>query len=135
MTLGPSRIVVPLATALFASALTLTGQQAKWNGPMLTAEEREILEHICLVEESDGGTGVVKTLRITGLNVQIVNGLGATDTANAHGNLILGYNEPVMGSVAKTGSHNLVGGRGNSFQSWGGLVTGQSNRLVGAFSW
>src|SRR5215510_4902970 len=33
------------------------------------------------------------TVTITGANLQIVNGLGATNTVNGVGNLIVGYNE------------------------------------------
>ena len=59
--------------------------------------------------ESEEGT----TLRISGLNVQIVNGEGATASTNALGNLILGYNEPSQETARRTGSHNLVLGSGN----------------------
>ena len=80
----------------------------------------------------DAQGGLAKTIRITGVNVQIVNGLGATNgfpanpgstdplltPTNSVGNLIVGYNEfgnPVGDN--RTGSHNIVGGRRMSF-SW-----------------
>jgi hypothetical protein len=85
-----------------------------------------------------------------GINVQIVNGTGETQTANGLGNLIIGYNRPSTGSFVcslgvadtealcragggswaqshKTGSHNLVGGDFNSYSSWGGAVFGLEN--------
>ncbi len=34
------------------------------------------------------------TAQFTGINVQVVNGKGSTNTANGLGNLIIGYNEP-----------------------------------------
>ncbi len=45
----------------------------------LTAEQAEILGHQSIVYLDDGQGGTVKTLRISGINVQLVNGLGATN--------------------------------------------------------
>ena len=44
-------------------------------------------------EVSDGIFEFLPTVRITGANLQIVNGLGTTSSLNALGNLIVGYNE------------------------------------------
>src|SRR4030095_1218064 len=74
-------------------------------------------------------------LVITGANLRIVNGLGATDTTNGLGNLIVGYNEERGGGVdIRTGSHNVVVGRQINFSSFGGLVVGDQHRLNGVFS-
>src|SRR5262249_34083056 len=65
---------------------------------------------------------------ISGANLRIVNGLGATDTTNGLGNLIVGYNESrapgCSGSIPgpfctdnHTGSHNVVVGSRNNFSS------------------
>lgn len=90
------------------------------------------------------------TALFRGVNVQIVNGMGETQTVNGTGNLIVGYNRPSAGSFIcslgltesasacsanggvwaeshKTGSHNIVGGDFNSYSSWGGLVLGLEN--------
>jgi len=69
----------------------------------------------------------------TGANVHVRNGANATDTKNSVGNLVLGYNEAAQG-VVRDGSHNLVGGKGNSFGSFGGLVFGTDNHISGQFS-
>ena len=49
----------------------------------LTAAEvallREILPNLSIEQDDDGQAGTVKTIRITGCNLQIVNGLGATN--------------------------------------------------------
>ena len=59
---------------------------------------------------------------ITGANLRIVNGLGATDTINGLGNLIVGYNEPRgAGEDRRTGSHNVIVGEENNFISFGGV--------------
>jgi len=114
----------------------------------LTAEQREILSHMSLVYLDDGtGNLVNKTIRITGVNVQIVNGLDGTNgnpldpdaiasaqtLVNGTGNLIVGYNE--LGNPngnERTGSHNIVVGKGNSYSSFGGLVVGHDNRIGAA---
>jgi len=109
----------------------------------ITAEQQEILDHMSLVDLPDGKGGTNKTLRITGLNVQIVNGLGATNgfpsnpnsvdesevVSNGLGNLILGYDELAQFTGRKTGSHNLVIGPYNDYTSFGGAVIGRFNRV------
>jgi hypothetical protein len=97
------------------------------------------------------------TAVFTGINVQVVNGLGNTQTVNGLGNLIVGYNRPrVRGASCslgyyltesecvtsggvwavshKTGSHNLVGGELNNYSSWGGLVLGSENSISAPFA-
>ncbi|HOP46638.1 MAG TPA: hypothetical protein PK874_03155 [Desulfobacteraceae bacterium] len=71
----------------------------------------------------------------TGVNVQIVNGAGTTDSANGTGNLIVGYNElrEVVGDN-RTGSHNIVVGRHNNYSSWGGIVVGYYNDISGVYA-
>lgn len=91
------------------------------------------------------------------VNIQIVNGTGATTSItppNGLGNLIVGYNEAridpalpvcVDGQYAdqisceaageiwatnhKSGSHNIVVGRSNSYSSSGGVVAGSYNAI------
>ena len=72
--------------------------------PRLTPEQAEILGHISIVYLDDGQGGQAKTIRLTGVNVQVVNGLDDTTATNGLGNLIVGYHEEpvrrndVMGS-------------------------------------
>lgn len=93
-------------------------------------------------------------VRFSGVNVQIVNGAGQTNTINGLGNLIVGYDEVRTGGEFvcsfgnfdesqslcestgrvwainhKTGSHNIVGGIENSYSSYGGLVIGKWNAI------
>ena len=92
-----------------------------------------------------------------GVNVQIVNGMGDTQTVNGTGNLIVGYNRPntngfvcsmgvtesaavclanggVWAQSHKSGSHNIVGGDFNNYSSWGGLVLGLENALSAPYT-
>lgn len=109
----------------FAAQQTYQAQQI----PTLTAEQKEILGHMSLVHMPDGLGGQVKTLRISGINLQIVNGLEATQTTNGLGNLIVGYQE--LGNEVeadeRTGSHYLVVGRRHNYSSYGGVLAGESN--------
>ncbi len=124
------------------------GQQLQPLG--LTAEHLEILNHMSIVypDSCPSGTGP-KTLRISGINVQIVNGLGATNgdpldpnavdgpglMTNGLGNLIVGYNEcgnPF--SDDRSGSHNVVIGQRHSYSSFGGLVVGRRNLTSGPYA-
>src|SRR5262245_27903188 len=101
----------------------------------LPPEQAESLSHMRLVTLDDGTGTPKKTLRITGLNVQIVNGTGSTETANGLGNLIVGYNEAGSPSGdVRTGSHNIVTGRESSFSSYGGVVAGYDNRSVAPYA-
>lgn len=70
---------------------------------------------------------------LTGANLNIRNGAGATETTNGLGNLIVGYNESIPG-FARTGSHNIVGGLHNDWTSYGGLVVGRGNKINGRFA-
>ena len=97
------------------------------------------------------------TALFRGVNVQIVNGLGETQTVNGTGNLIVGYNRPnasgfvcslgitesasvclanggVWAQSHKGGSHNIVGGDFNNYSSWGGLVLGLENTLSAPYA-
>ena len=78
---------------------------------------------------------------ITGANVHVRSGSGATDdrlsvgeSLTGLGNLIIGYNEPNTTGPVRTGSHNLVGGSFNAFSSTGGLVFGLRNTLSGPYA-
>lgn len=106
----------------------------------MTAEEKEILSHFSLVHlDGFGGDSPRATLRISGVNLQIVNGEGETATANGLGNLIVGYQEtrgsPLPdGRDFRTGSHNIVVGERHSYRGSGGLVAGYFNTLLGNYA-
>jgi hypothetical protein len=78
-------------------------------------------------------------LTIRGVNVHIVSGSGRTDdnvgsggTLTGLGNLIIGY--PGEDSIyPHTGSHNLVLGDHNGYTSYGGLVAGEGNQILGPY--
>ena len=52
-------------------------------------------------------TRTASALRISGVNLQLLDGSGKTDSKTGKGNLILGYNET---PGAQTGSHNVIVG-------------------------
>lgn len=72
------------------------------------------------------------TLRLTGVNLQVVSGSGSTDgPVNSRGNVVIGYNTDNVGDGAdtRTGSHNLVIGNDHSYTSSGGFVGGIDNSI------
>jgi hypothetical protein len=117
------------------------------SGKAADTQPRGMAERMSMVEKKlaamdfdDAANEVV----ITGANLRIVNGLGATDTTNGLGNLIVGYNESRQGNPdcpsfnpctdTRTGSHNVVVGRQHNFSSLGGLVVGDLNEISGIFA-
>lgn len=109
-----------------------------------------------IADPNDAGTAY-PTVRVSGANLQVVSGSGATDGAyNGLGNLIIGYNEvdavfaPVVCSDGRwssqqdceangalwarnhrSGSHNLVLGLFNAYSRHGGLVAARYNAITG----
>jgi hypothetical protein len=74
------------------------------------------------------------TLKFTGMNLQVVNGLGSTATSNGLGNVIIGYNEDVGTSETRTGSHYLIVGREHTWTAYAGIVAGYSSTVTGAYA-
>lgn len=89
-----------------------------------------------------GVTRTGDTIRFDGMNVQVTNGTGATDgEVNGLGNLIIGYDETISPFIDgqspasdKSGSHNLVVGKGHNYSSFGSVVAGLDNVAAGNFS-
>lgn len=76
-----------------------------------------------------------KTLRFSGMNVQVVNGTGTTDgEPNKLGNLIVGYNGQPFTPVSRTGSHYLVIGDRHQWTRYGGILAGFQNTASGAWA-
>lgn len=99
------------------------------------------------------------TALFTGINLQVVNGLGETSTFNGVGNVIIGYNAPftrpdwyfcsdgayrsqaaceaageTFAHSHKTGSHYLVVGDQNNYSRYGGIVIGWQNTSNGNYA-
>jgi hypothetical protein len=75
---------------------------------------------------------------VTGANLHVVNGAGATDSTNGFGNIIIGYNE-ARGTAntlpnVRTGSHMLVVGSQLNYSQFGGIVAGFRNATSGPYS-
>lgn len=108
---------------------------------------REILPHLSLVEsptlaaENTAPSESAKTLRFSGINVQVVSGMDSDEESNGTGNLIVGYNQRRVSSdspgsllaISRTGSHNLVVGTGHDFTSAGGFLAGSNNTVTAPF--
>jgi hypothetical protein len=85
--------------------------------------------------ESIERVGTGRTLRFTGVNVQVVDGTGETDgPVTGLGNLIIGYAEDSGDRNDRDGSHNLIVGPEHTWTSFGGLVAGFENAIRGEYS-
>lgn len=140
--------VVTSAVVTSASATTLCMQEGKANakltGPataggdtckagyeaieLPSANELEILKHATYESE---GIDKKPTVRFTGVNIQIVDGAGATDTTTGAGNLVIGYDEVPQ---VQSGSHNLVLGQAQGYTSYGGIVGGYGSLLTAPYT-
>jgi len=118
------------AAALAGCLLSHTLQRTAAPHDAMTLKEKQILSHMHLVLADDGSGRALPTIRIEGVNVQIVNGKGATYEVNGLGNLIVGY-QAALGSTERSGSHNVIVGDDTDYSSYGGLSTGGGNQLLG----
>src|SRR5207244_6000654 len=113
-----------LMVALFASPATRATAQAGY-GATIQA----------LINKTQFISVVSGEMFISGTNLHVVNGMGSTNTSNALGNLVIGYNAPFGGGFdLRTGSHNLIVGDNQNYSSYGGMVAGQSNTISGPYA-
>jgi hypothetical protein len=142
----------PEAQAQFAITLTSLQNQINALTPRVTAVENRAT---ALESKTQFVSIANGDMFITGTNLIIQNGLGATNghpanplddgasggtTVNGKGNLIIGYNasratfDLISGTDVRTGSHNLVMGDFNNYSRFGGIVAGVSNTISGAWA-
>ena len=107
----------------------------------LEAQVAELLGRVAVLEAKTAPLSVGtfpelegQTLRISGVNLQIVDGSGATESTSGSGNLIVGYNELRESADERTGSHNVVVGSGHNYTRFGGLVAGRGHTASGDFA-
>jgi hypothetical protein len=102
----------------------------------LTQGQKDVLDLLSVVyiDDCQGGPGY-KTLRVSGANLQVTNGTGATFTTNGLGNLIVGYNEQ-NSQCDLSGSHNIVLGQENEYttESFAGLIGGKENIILSEYN-
>lgn len=111
------------------------GDLVKLDVPRLSADVDELKRRLA------GITRAGDTLRFDAMNIQVTSGTGATDgEVNGLGNVIIGYNETINPFLDgtnpasdKSGSHNLVVGKGHNYAAYGGIVTGLDNVLAGKY--
>jgi hypothetical protein len=113
---GTAAQVADLQATIAGLQATVTALQGE------LAAVQPFLDHVSVVGND---------IYITGANLHVRSGSGATDgTLNGLGNLIIGYNENVD-SYARGGSHNLVVGLDHGYTSYAGFVAGWKNRIGG----
>ena len=114
----------------FCTVRTSTGTDVS----ALEAKVSALESTLSKVSYDPTGLNGLPTLKISGANLQIVNGSGLTfGTLNGLGNVFIGYDEQ-EGGEQQSGSHNLVMGYSNDFTSYGGIVAGYNNLISGGLS-
>lgn len=94
------------------------------------AELKSILPDLKFVASGVDGK---PTIQFSGVNVQVLNGAGQTNSENGEGNLIIGYDNYGY-DVKQTGSHNLVLGNAQEYTSYAGLLAGGENAVTAPFA-
>ena len=97
------------------------------------AEEEKLAAILPYEKYVASGIGGKPTIEVSGVNVQIVNGTGATTDVNGEGNLVIGYDENPA-KHAQTGSHDLILGEEQTFTSYAGLVAGSTNSITAPYA-
>ncbi|NNF97892.1 MAG: hypothetical protein HKM93_00795 [Desulfobacteraceae bacterium] len=146
------------AGTIAAQADTITVQIstiAALQSRLTTVQSREVmaLDDYFAVDETGDPRGT--RVRLSGVNLQIVNGLGSSATQNGLGNFIIGYDEAkgyctMLRTLRdqeacesrgltwiepdKTGSHYLVTGQRNNYTRYGGMVGGYKNNATAPYS-
>lgn len=143
-------------TNLQATVATLTSQINAIN-----ASNTMALDPYITVDTLSDTRGPI--VRLSGVNLQVVNGLGSTAPAvgaqpNGLGNIIIGYDEATnstqtlcswgvyqlqtdceangfyWGNLHKYGQHNLVVGPEHNYSRFGGIVAGFRNSITGDYA-
>ena len=135
---------------------TLTSQMAAVQGSsvMALAANLDMID----VQDPNNPSVYYPTAQFHGINVRIVNGMGATYTTNGLGNLTVGYNETDPGATPfcsygyyadqttcqnngytwaknqRGGSHNLIVGEANAYSRYGGFLAGYKNIVNGQYA-
>jgi hypothetical protein len=100
--------------------------------PSEKAEQEKLISILPDLKYEASGIDEKPTIQFSGVNLQVINGSKSESDINGTGNLILGYDET---HGTQTGSHNLLlGGSGNSYTSFGGIVGGFSNKISGEYA-
>ncbi|NTS77499.1 hypothetical protein HR060_11560 [Catenovulum sp. SM1970] len=111
---------------VLAGALSVVA--ASSHAALSVEEENAFIDILSCFERVDN------TLVVNGCNVQVVNGSNSSTTSNGKGNVIIGYNKPLLGEGAtpdyRSGSHNLVIGDLHTYKSEGGVIVGESNSAL-----
>jgi hypothetical protein len=74
---------------------------------------------VTLIRDANG----FETVRFSGVNLQVVNGEGVTDSLNGLGNVVIGYNNHDDIFSDRLGSHNIILGDNQGYPDTSELVT------------
>lgn len=119
--------------AIIAMAVLALSPASAFASESILSEAEQLQLKSILTCVSYVGEGVDKkpTIKVSGCNVQIVNGTGSESSPNGEGNLVIGYDES---PGTQSGSHNLILGTDQTYEDYGSIVGGEDNADKGPFS-
>src|ERR1700730_5948448 len=127
----PSKtVIVPNAKGECVNTKTVTYSKIQLPGPGELETLNKILPHVSDVERGDPGK---PTIQLSGVNLQEGDGEGKTESVNGEGNLVIGYDENPLGRE-QTGSHDLILGERQLFNSYGDLLAGHNDAITAPFA-
>jgi len=92
------------------------------------AAQQKLLAILPYIQYVGSGVDGKPTIQFSGVNVQLVSGVGKEEAINGEGNLIVGYNESPGTQI---GSDNLVLGDKQTYLSYGAVLDGEGNTAAG----
>ena len=124
----------PANTEFCPSSYVTRGQMAAVMHRLAGGDDRTVDGRLDALEDLlAGGSRTGDTLLFDGMNLQVVNGMGKTDSKNTLGNVIIGYNERYS-PLVRTGSHYLVIGPQHAYTEYSGIVAGIGNTVSGDYA-
>jgi hypothetical protein len=123
-------VIVPNAKGECVNTKTVTYNKIQLPGAGELETLNKILPHLTYVESGIAGK---PTIQLSGVNLQLVNGEGKTESVNGAGNLVIGYNENPL-AREQSGSHDLILGERQLFTSYGDILAGHNNSTTAPFA-
>ena len=113
-----TEMVQRMSQELADTRLQLTATQAE----VAEIKDNTVLELDGLLRLTQDQNGF-STVRLSGVNLQVVNGEGVTDSINGLGNVVIGYNTNNESFIDRQGSHNIILGDDQAYPDTEEVVT------------
>jgi len=93
--------------------------------PSKASEQEALISILPYIKFETKGVDGKPTIIVSEANLEVNNGASKTSTVNGTGNIVLGYDENK--ELKQTGSHNLILGSEQTYETYGSILGGSSN--------